>query len=278
MIRSASVTVMTALLAGVLGGCVADDLSELSRTFQEQTAGDAARGTFDWDDPDNRRSGIVLLSNATFGGTEVYVRRYRDSVEHEDNPIVRAVAIRALARHGTVEDATLIARFLDRATIPNHNVRWESAKGLQRIHDPAVVPVLLGALHDPDERPEVRAAGALALGQYAEDRVVQGLMAALDALPLSVNRSAQASLQTLTGQDFDLDRWTWQAWYDEAMTHDSAFEERRPYLYRTYRRDETWLDRVAFWRPRSWEHPGPPTGLPAAQVRSTYEDPGERSE
>jgi hypothetical protein len=76
-------------------------------------------------DADKRRTS-VLISNAPFGGVEVYVVAYRDMAMNERDPIVKAAAIRALARWGEPADAVRIAPFL---THENIQVRWETAKG-----------------------------------------------------------------------------------------------------------------------------------------------------
>src|SRR6185295_4051963 len=113
-----------------------------------------------------------------FGGAEVYLRAYRDYIQHETNPLVKAEAIRALGRHGSAEDATLIAGQLKDDNI---QVRWEAAKALQRLHNPAVVPDLLRILRDDQQTADIRMAAACALGQYPEDRVFHGLVGALEA-------------------------------------------------------------------------------------------------
>src|SRR5690606_16336328 len=109
------------------------------------------------------------------------------------------------------EDARLIA---DQLEHENDQVRWEAAKGLQRIHDPGVVPDLLAVLRRVDERTETRVAAADALAQYPQDRVFHALIAALDARELSINLAAERSLVTLTGRQLGDDSRDWLDWYD----------------------------------------------------------------
>ncbi|MCP3906140.1 MAG: hypothetical protein GY715_21155 [Planctomycetes bacterium] len=261
------------LLAWGVGGCetASQDLADFGKTIIPPSPGEAARMALDPHNPDRRREGTLLLSNSDFGGDEVYVRMYRDYVEHEQDPLVRAVAIRALARHGEPADATLIAAQLDQ---PNVQVRWEAAKGLQRLHLPSVVPLLLDTLRDPEEHTDVRVAAATALGQYAQDRSFQGLVAALDARELSVNIACERSLQTITGQDLGLDPRPWLNWYNG--TADDPFADRRPFLYPTYSRTPSFLERLVFWSQPKHEDPGPPAGL--EESAPSEPDPSSASE
>jgi HEAT repeat protein len=266
---------MPALAAAVLvviGGCetIGADLNALAKGLTPTTPRQAAEMMLNPHDPDDRREGTLLIANAPFGGNPPYVRTYRDYVEHERDPLVKAAAIRALAKHGTVEDAPLIARQL---THENVQVRWEAAKGLQRIHNPQVVPDLLESLRDPSEDADVRIAIARALGQYPEDRVFQGLVAALDARELAVNVAAAGSLRTLTGQAHGLDPSAWLSWYNNASG--DRFAGGAEYLYPTYQRRESWLEKLAFWTSRPVEHPAPPVGLRPESQRRTYQNEDE---
>jgi hypothetical protein len=177
------------------------------------------------------------------------------------------VAIRALARHGAAEDARLIAPQLEHANV---QVRWEAAKGLQRLHDPTVVGKLLDVLRNPEEQPDVLIAAATALGQYPEDRVFQALVALLDHRELAANLAAEQSLHTLVGRSFGLDARAWLTWYN-AQAGD-RFAGRLEYLYPTYERDESWFERLAFWSNRVREYPAPPAGLKAQSGRETYQN------
>ncbi len=267
-----------AVAALVLGGCttLGEDLDALAKSLVPPTPGEAARKMLDPYDPDNRREGVVLISNSPFGGSEVYLRAYRDYVEHERDGIVKAVAIRALARHGQPEEAPRIAAHLGHEDML---VRWEAAKGLQRLHNPAVVRQLIRCMleridrdgddHPDPEQSDVRVAAARALGQYPQPRVFEGLFEALSARELAVNTAAEMSLETLTGQSFGLDLRAWRQWYDSV---EDPFAARREYRYPTYSRRETWLEKIAFWAPDRFEEPGLPAGLGPPSERSTYED------
>ncbi len=263
-------TALSLIAAAVAGaGCetIGQELENLSKGIFAPTPGEAARMAIDPHDPDRRREGTLLLANASWGGAPAYLMMYRDYVQNDSDPLVKAVAIRALARHGSAEDAALIA---PRLRHDNVQVRWEAAKGLQRLHDPGVVPDLLHTLGTVEEHSSVRVAAATALGQYAEDRVFQGLVGALDARELSVNVVAEDALRVLTGRSFGLDPRPWLNWYNGAA--DTAFDGRLEYLYPTYQREETLLEKLAFWTSRHYEQPAPPAGLRPRSERRTYED------
>ncbi len=258
-----------ALAAGAVIGCgtMGQDLSALGESIMPVNPDKAVRLMVDPHDPDNRRRGTVLIANSPFGGADAYLAMYRDRVENERDPLVKAASIGALGRYGGPEDAPRIAGGLgDEQEL---QVRWEAAKALQRIHNPAVVSPLLQTLGDEGEQPDIRVAAAVALGQYPQDRVFQGLVGALDALELSVNLAAQQSLVTLTGENTGLDPRAWLRWYNAV---DNPFAGQREYLYPTYQRRRTWMEKLAFWSGKTFEQPGPSAGLRPTSQRRTYPD------
>jgi hypothetical protein len=254
--------------AGVLGGCatIGDDLNAIGNSLKSVSPPEAGRMMVDPYDPDNRRLGTVLISNSAFGGADAYLALYRDRARFETDPLVKAVSLTALGRFGTPDDAPLIAAALEDEQF---QVRWEAAKSLQRIHNPAVVRELLRVLADPADQTDIRVAAAVALGQYPQDRVFQGLVAALDAPQLAVNIAAGDSLATLTGQDLGLDSTRWLRWYNST---NEPFAEQREFLFPTYSRDRSWLEKLAFWSTPVFEQPGAPAGLDSRSQRRTYQD------
>lgn len=261
------------LLLSIFGfGCVTDDLNDVGGVFDTPSPSTAARWAIDYQDPDKCRQGLVLLSGATFGGNEVYLKLYREYVETNANPLVKSAAIAALARHGKPQDALLIAPWLKRDVSKSLNVRWTAAKGLQRLHNPDVVPALMDAILDMNEENEVRSAACIALGQYPQDRVVQALITALDAQSLSVNLDAAESLSLLTGKTFGLDITVWRTWYESANDAGTVFVGQKPYLYPTYKRNAEWWESLAFWLDEQYEQSQPPAGLRPANQRDTWQD------
>jgi len=266
-------TLMVALAGVVMaGGCIMEDMDDISRMFDVPTPGEAARWALDQHDPDRRREGLVLLSNSTFGGAEVYLTLYRDYVENDPDPLVKSAAIAALARHGSPRDALLIAPWTDPAVSKSVTIRWAAVKGLQRLHNPDVVSVLVGVAINQQEQSEVRGAACIAMGQYAQDRVVQALIISLDARELSVNADAAESLSILTGQSFGMDHAAWQNWYVGAQQNGKPFAGGGTYLYPTYTRDSSWWESVAFWLDEHYEPSLRPIGMKDSSERRTWED------
>ena len=238
----------------------------MSRELFPVAPREAAEMMVDPHDPNRRREGALLIGNSLAGGAEANVNYYRDRVRAgEDDPGARAAFIRALAKWGSADDAIIIAPHL--ADRDNMQVRWEAARGLQRLHHPQVVPKLLETLGDATEVGDVRTEVAYALGQYPEDRVFQKLLEALDARELAVNLAVMESLKTLTGQDFGLDPGPWFRWYRDAP---ERFASADSYRYPTFQRGETFFEKLAFWGKKQWEQPGIPAGLEPAGTRSTY--------
>jgi hypothetical protein len=271
-----ALTSLGLVAAALLCACESmDDLGGMGDGFKQTTPSEAARMAVDPTDPDKRREGITMLSNAPFGGVETYVKFYRDAVTNERDPIVKAAAIQALGKHGEPADAVRIAPSLADS---NQQVRWGAAKALQRLHNPAVVPDLLRVLGNENENQDVRIAAATALGQYPEDRVFQGLVGSLNARELAINAAAEESLRTLTGMSFNMSAPDWLAWYNGEMSSSdpaarlAVFAGQEEYVYPVYSRKVKWWEKLAFWSPKTFEQPAPPVGLKPEGGRRTYED------
>ena len=265
---AATVLACGAALVWAVPGCdtIGQDFNAFTEGLMPPTPTEAARIMIDPNDPDNRRRGTLLIANSPFGGGEPYLKVYRDMAIHERDPLAKAAALAALGRHGVPDDAPIIAASLDDE---NRQVRWAAAQALQRIHNVAVVGDLLDVLRKDDEHMDTRIATAVAVGQYPQDRVFQGLISALDDRELALNLTARESLQTLTGEDFALEPSAWLGWYNDNA---EPFAGKQEYLYPTYQRGETWMERLAFWTTTTFEQPAPPAGLHPEGERRTYED------
>jgi hypothetical protein len=234
--------------------------TSIIEAFTPTTPAMAAAWAADEYDADKRYRGMLLLANAPFGGERVYVEMYTKASADED-PAVRAAAIRGLALHGSPEHVPLILRQFDDE---NRTLRWECARALQRLHNREAIPALLTHMGEKTEDESlVRAACADAMGQYAEPRVLDGLTAALGDRDLSVNDAALRSLRTLTGQDYGDDLREWVAW--KKRTTD-LFAARRGYIYPVFYRDKTWLETlIPLWVPPN-EIAAAPAGMNASSV------------
>ena len=221
-------------------------------------------------DPDARQKGVLLLSNAYFGGERVYVEMYRLAAEDED-AAVRSAGLRALGVHGEPEDGAVAAELLE--SDPDRLVRWEAARTLQRLHAPDTVTALVDATQNANEdEPEVRAAAAIALGQHARRPVLDALVAALDDRDLAVNMGARRSLRMLTGQRFGDEPAEWLAWIEATP---DPFAEQRPYRYPVFERDERWWEWLNPFSQVPNEVKAPPVGLDAP-VSGTPARPDDR--
>ena len=233
------------------GNLLVDVVSPLIDT---ESPAETARAMFDATDPDRRRRAIVRTADAPWGGDEKYVRLYRmmlgsfdESPDAEGapdpDPTVQAAAIQALGRHGEPSDAKLIAPRLDSDST---FVRWEAAKALQRLHDPAP-PVVRGLIErvTQDEDVDVRLASATALGQYPRPDVFDVLVAALSDEDYSVRHAARGSLATLTGTDQGPEASDWLDW--ASQHRDDMFAESDTFTYETYQPPRSMFDTLKFW-------------------------------
>lgn len=240
---------------GAFEGVPRGTTSLMQALVPQTSPSEAAEMAIDPYSPERRYRGTTLLSNADFGGSPVYVELYLDAIEDEDAG-VRAAGVRALGRHGEPEHAPLL---VERMGDPDRMVRIGAARALQRIHNPSVVPALLEAIREEREADaDVRVAAAVALGQYPESRVVQGLIAALADSRLAVNHAVRGSLVTLTGQDFGVDRRAWLNWADDAP---DLFAARQPFVYPAFQRDKRLVEYLPFVPPPPNETPSAPVGV-----------------
>ncbi len=272
MTRRTPKTVLSALwvayaiaMVGGLAGCnTFDDVprgaDSLRSIMNPQTSPtQAAEMATDQYNAENRFRGTTLLSNADFGGREVYLDLYIDGVNDID-PGVRIASVRALGRHGDPENAGLIITALNDE---NRLVRIEAARALQRIHSPdAVSPLMESVSIENEADADVRAAAADALGQYQQPRVVQSLIGALRDPRLVVNNRVQHALVTLSGQDFGFDRRMWIDWYNQT---DELFAGAQIYTYPTFHRKRRPVEYIPLVPQPPNETSATPVGLDPVQ-------------
>ncbi len=265
---SAGGLVLAAIAGIALVGCSSDSTRRMGEqgsifaAFALPTPAEAARFAVDPYDANKRIVGLALLSNAPFGGDEVYLKVYRMALgappaDKPDSDFgVQAVAARALSLHGTGEDALLIIPLLENN---DRRVRTDAVRSLQRLHNARAIDGLIkrsSSLTEDDV--DARAESATALGQYAEPRVLQALLAALSDNSLVVNRAASNSLGTLTGQTHGEDPRLWLDWLS---TTRAPFANQRQYVYPHFERDRVWYEYLPFVPPPPNEAPGVPAGM-----------------
>jgi hypothetical protein len=253
---------LTAIAMASLAGCDALQLEPGAKSILAAGAGPTPAQAAEWSvdrfDANNRYRGTLLLANAPWANEPIYIRLFTDNINDED-PGVRAAAIRGFANHGGPEHAELIAA---RLADEDPGVREIAARALQRIHSPVVVDALLERL-DPAEEPEipVRIQAARALGQYRETRVVELLIQALADDNLGINDACRDSLRTLTGQDLGLDRGAWAAWYKSVEAGQDVFAAGGTYEYPVYYRDREWYEYLPFTKQPPNEKASTPVGM-----------------
>lgn len=272
-IRLSAAAALTAAWAASLGGCI-DEATRARMAQSDSILGglqttpsprEAAAWATDPYDADKKARGTNLILNAPFGGAEAWVNLYRDYVKppkpgEVTSPAVRATAARGLGLHGSPEDVPLLIPLLKDE---DKSVRLDAVKALQRLHNPAAIDPLIELTRlDKEAEPDVRAGAAAALGQYAQPRVLQALIAALADDQLAVSNAALSSLRTLTGNDtLNDDRRAWLKWVADAK---APFADRRPYYYPVFQRDPVWLDYVPFvGGPVPNEQSAQPAGMPS---------------
>ncbi len=263
-------------LAGLLtlgAGCdtleSARGATSILQLAQGPTPTQAVEWALDKYDPNNRYRGTMYLATKPWGGGPEYLQLYVDAIA-DDDAGVRSAGVRGLALHGGPEHVPLIIETLKD---PDTIVRIDSARALQRIHSPLAIEPLLIAIQEvrveqtEPERVEVeeselvRAEAADALGQYAEPRVVDALIAILSDSNLGVNDATRRSLRTLTGQDFDLDI---SAWVDWVRGNDDLFAARSAYVYPAFWRERRIVEYLPFVPQPPVEEASIPVGFPPA--------------
>lgn len=256
----------------VAGGCDSagggNPLEGLSESFFPPAPSEVAREAFNVYDPDRRRRAVNTLATAPWGGEAPYLRTYRLLIDDPD-PTVRAACLRAIGRHGHPDDVATITPYL---SDPTSFVRWEAANALERLHHPDAIDPLVETLRE-DEDADVRLTAARALGQYAEDRVFETLVGALNDREYSVVRQAARSLRTLTGQELGDRASEWLAWAD--ANGGELFAEQQPFEYAEFIRPPGFFDHIQFWRDYPVAEAQQPLGLEGVERVEVAERPSD---
>lgn len=212
--------ILGALLSCVfLAGCKEDEPFTVDQAIKNALGADnappaeVAARVFDESDPDIRRAAIEALMEKSWALRDPYLKRFAmlTNPRAEEDPSVRAVAVRALGKAGNTKyQPELIAALDDENPI----VRREAATVLQRMPDDrAVIRLQSMAIADPSAT--VRAPAAVALRHYRSDAVFRTLLRCLSDEDFLVRSSAHESLVFQTGVDKGWDPLAWAGDPDE---------------------------------------------------------------
>jgi hypothetical protein len=188
-------------------------IEKFSDYISHDNAANAARKIFDPVSPDNRREGILRLSDYSFArhgaSLIVYARMTRD-----DDYTVRAAAIRALNRSRAAGPnyTELYVKNLDDS---EPLVRLQAADALGNVPDASTTDDLIEKMQD-DPSPDVRIACTDALRNFYEGKVISALIAVLDDRNFAVAWQARQSLALLSGQDYRYDKQAWLGYFARA--------------------------------------------------------------
>lgn len=212
MNRSISILALLTLLGT---GCqqfqhTGDEFGELTNRVIDLVTGNTPRNAAvmmeNQEFADQRRSGIVQLSNRKFGRTEPYIARYKQIGATDTDWLVRATAIRALNRS---RDSQATPLFITALSDPNESVRLEGCKALANVPDEKAVPDLLKLLGDANQPKDVRIAAADALRNYRSVEVARTLITQLSGRDFGLAWQSRRSLTELTGRDLRYDDAAW---------------------------------------------------------------------
>jgi hypothetical protein len=180
------------------------------RYFGGKTPGYYARQMEDNSSPDNRWRGMNQLVDNEFARHPPYTTRYHQIATADPDPLVRAVAVRALNRS---RDAGATDVFVKSLTDSSDLVRLEAAKALVNLPDPAAVPGLVRLVNKLDEPRDVRIAAAEALKHYKQLDVARALVSRLNERDFGVAWQARRSLRRMTQNDFAYNEAAWLQYF-----------------------------------------------------------------
>ena len=178
----------------------------LYNRFTGETPFQAAKNLLEPTLAERRRKAIVYLADRDYGREAPYTKYYTEMARSDEQPLVRAAAIRALNR---ARDKESVGIYITALGDTNEAVRLEAAKALANVPDPSSVPALLRRLRDLDETTDVRVAAADALRNHRTAEVATALVGILRDPKFGVSWQALQSLRLLTGRDYQYDRTAW---------------------------------------------------------------------
>lgn len=158
------------------------------------------------ENPELRRRTIVEMSTHHWGQADRYARLYAEMVTRDEDPHVRAEAVRALGRCQIAGHVDALGAAL---SDPDPRVRLAVARVFSE-HPRDEAPGLLARAARTDENVDVRSESAWALRHYNDPAVVQTLYECLGDGEFAVRYRAHHALVELAGVDPGPEQWHWQ--------------------------------------------------------------------
>jgi len=159
---------------------------------------------------DNRRAGLNRLVEFPYAHRPPYTKVYEGMAGLDEDPTVRATALRACNRS---RDRAATSVFIKGLADKSEIVRLEAAKGLANIPEPKAAVALVAIVANPDESRDVRIASTDALKYYRTPEVARALSTLLNDRDFSVSWQARRSLVYLTHRDFGYDEGAWLGYF-----------------------------------------------------------------
>jgi hypothetical protein len=210
MLNPRTFTLSLATLSLLLLGSGCQQIRRISDKLAGKTPALYARQMEDPRSPDNRWRGMTKLLENDFARRPPYTTRYRQIAQADPDPLVRAVAVRALNRS---RDGGATGVYVKALSDSNERVRLEGAKALNNLPDPAAIPGLLALVNRPEESRDVRIAAAEALKHYKQLDVARALVARLNERDFGVAWQARRSLRRLTQTDLGYNEGAWLQYF-----------------------------------------------------------------
>jgi hypothetical protein len=209
--EKSGIPVLSAVGDAVVGGVVAIASVPINgiKWLSGERPINAVRMIEDGSSADNRRAGINKLLEYDFAKGALYTRLYRSVGQQDNDPTVRAAAIRACNR---ARDPQATALFIKSLDDKSDWVRLEAAKALVNIPDMAAVSPLLRIVSNPEENRDVRVAAADALKHYRTLTVARALAGVLADRDFAVSWQARQSLKYLFNRDLGYSDSAWLAY------------------------------------------------------------------
>jgi hypothetical protein len=190
----------------LLQGSGCQQIRKVSDMFAGKTPALYARQMENPNSPDLRWKGMNKLLENDFAKKPPYTTRYRQIAQSDPDPLVRAMALRALNRS---RDAGATDLYIKALADKSELVRLEGAKALNNLPDPASIPALLALVNKAEESRDIRIAAAEALKHYKQLDVARALVARLNERDFGVAWQARRSLRRMTQNDLGYNEGAW---------------------------------------------------------------------